>query len=62
MIAIPNKEHDGPKLQIDVVHRPSVSSLEFHSTDGDAILKKAAKATGVKLEMWEGPLHLRWRE
>lgn len=62
VIAIPNKEHDGPKLQIDVVHRPSVSSLEFHSTDGEAVLNKAAKAAGVKLKMWEGPLHLRWRE
>lgn len=62
VIQILSKSLLGPKLQVDVVHRPSCSSLEFLSIEGEPVLNKAAKAAGVKLEMWEGPLHLRWRE
>ena len=47
-------------IQVDAVHTPKGSFLEFLTQFGEKRLKKYADLVGVELEIWDGRLADRW--
>lgn len=60
VVSLENAFGDTPDLHVDVVHKPNETYVEFATIKKPQTLKKYAKAAGVKLEFWEGPLQERW--